>query len=769
MVVRSGADWNSSDAGDSVAVVGPFGMEPWGEVGFREERWLPARLLRTEFTPKKAIARATAYMSGLGISELYVNGGKVGSDVLSPGLTEYPKRTLYVTYDVTRHMRPGSNAVGVMLGNGRYFGPRENNPTFARTYGFPKVLLQIEVEYTDGTRDTMVSDTSWKLSTDGPVRGNNEYDGEVYDARKELTDWARPGFAAKGWEPASEVSAPSPALTAQMAEPIRITETIKPVKVTKLKPGVYVFDMGQNMVGWCRLHVAGPKGTTVKLRHAETIEKDGSLYVANLRSAKAEDLYTLKGQGAETWEPRFTYHGFRFVEVTGYPGVPTLASIEGRVVHDAMESAGSFETSNTLLNKIHRNTYWGVRGNYRSIPTDCPQRDEREGWMGDRSQVSRSETYLFNVAAFYSKWMTDIADAQREDGAISDVSPAYWPLYNNDVTWPSTFVLLPGTLYEQYGDTRVIARDYDAMKKWMTLMQSFLQEDLLPKDTYGDWCVPPESPELIHSKDPARQTNKTLLSTAYFHYLALKMSDYAKIIHRDADVAEWDKLAKRLKTAFEKKFFKPEAGLYDNGTQTSSLLPLAFNMTETSQRDRVLDALVKRIHTESHDHIGTGLVGAQWLMRVLSDNGQADLAYTIATQKTYPGWGYMVEKGATTVWELWNGDTADPAMNSGNHVMQIGDLTIWMYEYLGGIRPDPAQPGYKHFLVRPTPPRGLDWVKVTRKTLYGEIQSSWKREAGKLQLTVVVPPNTTATVYVPGESTPREVESGTFTFTGKAE
>jgi alpha-L-rhamnosidase len=753
-------------AAGQVKVVGPYGMAPWGEVGFTEERWLPGRMLRKEFDTAKPVSRATAYVSGMGLFEMYLNGAKIGADVLSPGLTEYPKRALYVAYDVTAALRKGRNAVGVMLGNGRYYGPRATVPTFAKTFGYPKLLFQMQIEYRDGSTSRVVSDGSWRLTTEGPVRGNNEYDGEVYDARREPEGWARPGFDESRWSAAAVVAPAAAVLSAQMAEPMRVTGTLKAVKVTQPRPGVFIYDMGQNMVGWCRLRVAGMKGTTVKLRHAETLARDGTLYTANLRSARAEDEYTLKGGGVETWEPRFTYHGFRYVEVTGYPGTPKLDAIEGRVVHDAMEPAGSFESSNALLNRIHKNTYWGVRGNYRSIPTDCPQRDERQGWMGDRSQVSRGETYLFDVAAFYSKWMTDIADAQREDGAISDVNPSYWPLYNNDVTWPSTFVLVPGVLYEEYGDTRVIERNYDAMKKWMGLMQGFMKDDLLSKDTYGDWCVPPESPELIHSKDPARQTDRTLLSTAYFHLLSRKMSEYAKLIGRPEDERGFAGLAERLRAAFEKKFFNSQRGLYDNGTQTSSLLPLAFGMTAEGERNRVIDALVKRIHDESHDHIGTGLVGAQWLMRVLSDSGHADLAYTIATQKSYPGWGYMLEKGATTVWELWNGDTADPAMNSGNHVMQIGDLTIWMYEYLGGIRPDPAKPGFKHIIVRPTVPAGLDSVSVVRRTLYGEVRSSWRRTGSSVTLRITVPPNTGAAVYVPGEANAREVEPGAYEFTG---
>ena len=758
------SDWEGTgfdDSGWSAAKeLGPFGMAPWGEVGFMEERALPARILRKEFEAPGKPRRATAFVSGLGLFELYVNGSKIDDHVLSPGLTDYDKRIQYVTFDVTPQLTAGRNAIGLMLGNGRYHAPRTGAPDGTRNFGDPKALLQLEIEYPDGTTAQVVTDETWKLTTAGPIRANNEYDGEEYDARMELKGWSLPGFDDSRWQAPQLVSAPAGLMVAQMAEPLRVIETIRPVTVKRLRPGVFIVDMGQNMVGWCRLKVTGAKGTRVMLRHAETLRDNGELYVENLRSAQATDLYTLKGGGPEMWEPRFTYHGFRYVEVTGYPGELPLAAIEGRVVHDAMTQVADFTTSNPLLNHLHKNIYWGVRGNYRSIPTDCPQRDERQGWLGDRSTVSRSESYLFDVAAFYTKWMNDLEDSQRPDGSIPDVSPAYWVIYNDDVTWPSTFLLVPGMLYDQYGDLRVLERHYPALKKWIEHMRGFVKDGLMAKDTYGDWCVPPESPKLIHSQDPARRTNGSLLGTAYFYKMLRQMRRYATLLGRNEDVAEFDAQAATLKDAFLKRFFKAELNQFDNGTQTSAILPLAFDMEPEGTRQAVFDHLVSKIHNESQDHVGVGLIGAQWLMRTLSENGRADLAYKIATQTTYPGWGYMIEKGATTIWELWNGDTADPAMNSGNHVMQIGDVGVWLYEYIAGIRPDPEHPGFKHAILRPYPVEDLAFVKASHKSMYGTIRSNWKRENGRFVLDVGVPANTTVTVFVPARDGANVTESG---------
>jgi alpha-L-rhamnosidase len=507
--------------------------------------------------------------------------------------------------------------------------------------------------------------------------------------------------------------------------------------------------MGQNMVGWCKIKVQGPAGTEVRLRHAETLKPDGNLYTDNLRSAQVTDIYTLKGQGEEVWQPRFTLHGFRYVEVTGFPGKPTLDSLTGCVVGDNLPVTGSFETSNPLLNKIYHNIVWGVRGNYRSIPTDCPQRDERQGWLGDRAEESRGETYFFDNDDLYAKWLQDMVDCQDTNGSVPSVCPAYWKVYVDDVTWASASIVIPEMLRDQFGDERVVAEHYDSAKKWIEHMDGYVTNGIIERDRYGDWCMPPEDPKLIHSKDTNRITHAALLATPFFYNDLLLMEGYAMQLGKTNDAADFKKQAAEMKDAFNKQFLNRDTGQYDNGTPTSSVLPLAFNMVPSDMHKKAFDFLVNKLTTDWHSHIGTGLVGGKYLMRVLTENGRADLAYTIVTQTNYPGWGYMVEHDATTVWELWNGDTGDPGMNSGNHVMLIGDLGIWMYENLAGIKPDPEQPGFKHIIMRPTVVGDLQYVKASHLSPYGWVTSEWHRDENEFEWQIKIPDGTTATVYLP--------------------
>jgi alpha-L-rhamnosidase len=512
---------------------------------------------------------------------------------------------------------------------------------------------------------------------------------------------------------------------------------------------VFIYDLGQNIVGWCRLRVQGPRGTTLTLRHAEALQSDGNLYVANLRSAKAADVYVLKGEGLEVYEPRFTYHGFRYVELRGFPGTPDLSTLEGRVVHDDVRPTGEFVCSDETINRIYRNAVWGIRGNYRSVPTDCPQRDERQGWLGDRSEESRGEMYLFDLALLYAKWVQDMADAQRENGSVPDVAPSYYPFYTDNVTWPSSSIIIPGVLYEMYGDSRPLELNYPAMRRWIDYMCGFLQNGLIDKDQYGDWCVPPESPELIHSNDPARKTAGPLIASAYFYHDLQLIARYATTLGIPEDAARFRNVAAAMREAFNRKYLNTREGYYDNGTQTSCVLPLAFGIPPARRRGPIFRHLVDKIMVESNGHIGTGLIGCQWLMRVLTDNGRADIGYILATRTDYPSWGYMIENDATTIWELWNGNTADPAMNSHNHVMLLGDLLVWLYAHLAGIQPDVGAPGFKHIIMKPQPIEGLSFVRAGHVSPYGEITSHWRREGDTFDWQLRIPPNTTADVHVP--------------------
>jgi alpha-L-rhamnosidase len=725
-----------------------------------ERTRLPARMVRKAFQLSGEPHKATVYVSGLGYFELYVNGKKVGNDVLTPALTDYDKRVYYLTYEVAHLLQRGDNAVGVTIGNGRFYAPRRYIPFPTRTFGFPKVLLQMDIECSDGSCVAVVSDETWKITDQGPIRANNDYDGEEYDARMEELGWTTPGFDDNHWKSAQTVDPPRGKVYAQMSDPIRVTHELKSVRLTQPKPGIFIFDMGQNMVGWCRLSVAGPRGTRITLRHAEVLRPDGMLYLDNLRSARQIDTYTLKGAKNEIYEPRFTYHGFQYVELRGFPGSPTLETLTGMVVSDALEEHAVFATSSAALNQIYRNVLWGDRGNYRSIPADCPQRDERQGWLGDRSAESKGESFMFNVSNFYSKWMQDIADSIDSEGRINDLAPAYWPIYNENVVWPASFFIIPKMLYQQYGDIEVIRKQYAAMKRWVRHMQAFIKDNLMPVDVYGDWCVPPKSPTLIHSDDPASQTAPEILGTAYFYHILTLMSEFATIQKLSEDQRLYDDLAIKVKTAFNSKFFDAEANHYGNGSQTSSVLPVALGLAPEVHKRAIVDTLARKIVNSTHGHVGTGLVGSQWLLQTLTSNGYADIAFRIASQITYPGWGYMVSRGATTIWELWNGDTADPAMNSRNHLMLVGDLCTWFYENLAGIKSDQDRPGFKHIFIQPSIVNGLDFVRASHRSLHGEITTEWHKTGTSFTLHLSIPPNTTATVYVPTSNRASIRESG---------
>jgi alpha-L-rhamnosidase len=738
------------DAGWAAAdVLGANGIGPWNTVTLPHDRRLPARHLRTEFDAEQPVVRATAYATGLGYYEMYINGEKVSDRVLEPAVSDYRDHVLYGTFDVTAMLREGRNALGAIVGNGHFFAPRVSVPAPTLDFGLPRFIGQLEIEYADGTVARVVTNEAWKVTDNGPIRENNIYDGEVYDATMDLGAWAEPAYDDSAWQAADRMESPGGVLYPQMIEPHRVTLTLQPATVEEVSPGVHVFDMGQNMVGWIRLRVQGPAGTRVQLRHAEVRNSDGTLNVANMRGAKVTNTYVLRGEGVEEYAPRFTYQGFRYVEVRGWPGTPTRDDLVGEVVHTDMTHHGRFACSNDLINAIKRNLDWGVRGNVRGMPTDCPQRDERQGWLGDIATESKAQSYDFMNASFYRKWLGDIRDAQNDAGSIPDVAPPFWTLHNDNITWPGTYVIVPGWYTGQYGDPQLVENHYATMRKWVLYMAQFLEDGIMPRDTYGDWCVPPEREELIHSEDPARKTAGPVLGTAYYYHILTLMEGFAKDLGKNRDAREFGKMAAASRDAFIRDFYNEESHDFANGTQTASLLALHFGLVPEDDREAIAARLAKKIMEEANGHIATGLVGGQWLMRTLCDHGYGDVAYTIATQDTYPSWGYMVRNGATTLWELWNGNTADPAMNSHNHLMLSGDFGLWLYEYLAGIRNAKDSAAFGQIEIRPYVLGDLTWVEAETETLRGRIAVRWERTDEKFTLNVTIPPNTTAEVALP--------------------
>jgi alpha-L-rhamnosidase len=712
---------------------------------------LSARYLRKEIDLKKQVKSAKVYIMGMGLYELYINGNKIGDQVLAPVPTDYTKNVKYNVFDVTSQLKEGKNMLGTILGNGRFFAMRQDyKPYKIKSFGFPKMALQLFVEYTDGTKDIIRTDDTWKLTTDGPILSNNEYDGEEYDARKEMKGWATTNFDDATWVNARYVQEPGGFYEAQMMPNMKIMGEVKPISIKATAKGTYILDMGQNMVGWLQLKVKGKSGDQITMKFAESLQADGSLYIANLRDAKTTDIYTLKGEGEEIWEPRFIFHGFRFVEISGFPTKPTLDNFVGKVVYDDIKTTGTFESSDATMNQIFKNAWWGISGNYKGMPIDCPQRNERQPWLGDRTTGAYGESFLFDNQTLYAKWLDDIKYSQTQDGGLPDVAPAFWRYYGDNVTWPGTYITVGDMLYQQFGDAEVIKKQYPSMKKWMVYMEeNYLQNDLMDKDKYGDWCVPPESLELIRSKDPARLTDGQLLSSAFYYQLLNIMKKFAKIANAESDITYYDDLTARIKKAFNAKFLNTEKNYYANNTVTANVLPLAFGMVPENLIDKVFQNMVHEVEVTKNGHISTGVIGTQFLMRTLTNFGRGDLAFKLASNKTYPSWGYMVENGATTIWELWNGNTADPTMNSQNHVMLLGDLLIWYYENMAGIKSNPETPGFKQIIMKPDFNAGLTFVNASYESIYGLIKSDWKKNKNTLEWKITIPANSSAVVYLP--------------------
>ena len=724
---------------------------------------LAARYLRKDFALQGEVANARMYVSGMGVYSAYLNGNEIApEELLKPTLSWYSKRVYFNTYDMTEMLQQGDNAIGIILEGGRYTTIRYDvkNPNWDGTenafgFGTPRLLLQLEVTYKDGQKETIVSDETWKITNRSPIRTANEYDGETYDENFELGDWNKTGYDDSAWLEAELVETPEGQLSAQPNPNITVMEKLKPVSVFQ-KGDKWYLDMGQNMVGFINIKVHGQQpGDVITLRFAELLTPDSTLYTANLRGAECTDHYIVANNSKLStlnstlnWHPMFVYHGFRYVEISGLREMPNLDDFEGWVIYDEMPVTGSFETSNKIINAVYHNAYWGIRGNYRSMPTDCPQRDERMGWTGDRTTGNYGESYIFDNHQLYAKWLTDADDCQWDNGSLPNVIPPYWRGYTDNMTWPGAVVTATDMLYTRFGDEGPIREHYDALKKWMLHMKNdYMRGGLMPRDTYGDWCMPPESLELIHSSDPTRITDATVLSTPFYCYLCGKLAKFAEVLGLDEDVAFFQQEITTATVAFNDKYFNRVTGVYANNTVTANILPLWFGMVPKGLEDKVLASIVDKTENECGGHVSTGVVGIQQLMRCLTEYGRGDLAFKIASNDTYPSWGYMYRNGATTIWELWNGNTADPSMNSGNHVMLLGDLILWEYEYLGGIRA--LEPGYSKIQLKPYPIEGLDFVNCTYISVSGRIKSNWKREGNHFEWEFVIPANTKAEVCLP--------------------
>lgn len=710
-----------------------------------DHRRLPARMLRREFKIGKSIANATIFISGLGFYELYLNGKKVGNRVMDPTHSNYDKRVTFVTFDVTKYVKQGQNAMGVILGNGRFFSPRVLIPVKTPTFGYPKMLMQMQIKYSDGTSALIVSDSKWKITDKGPIRSNSEFDGEEYDANMEQPGWNRVGFDDDNWQPVHLVSAPKGKLVAQMQEPMRIVETLKPKAIYRSQSGDYVVDFGENLYGMCRIKVKGPKGTKIVIRTAFDIDSTGNVNLAPNRSALSKDIYILKGKGVEVWAPRFRGQGTRYAEITGWPGSLKKEDIEFLAVQSDLEKTGEFTCSNELVNKIYANMLRTVRMQERGLPMD-PDRDERQAWLSVSEKTSETEGYMYNVAAFYNNFLSETRSSQREDGCLSEAG-SLWLWNTKDPCWPAVITTTPWSCYYMYGDRRVLSDNYPAMKRWVLFLEKNIDSDFVyRKGTYSDWV---DAYSMDKKTSDNGGTSRELLSTAYMYYDCKTVEKTAEFLGKNEDAVYFKEVAGKVREAFLKTFFDSVRHTYSSETQTSYVLPLAFGLIPPKYHQAVVDNLINDIIVQHDGHLTVGCVGIKWLMQTLTSIGHTDVAYTILTQTTRPGWGYMVSKGGTSIWERWDRDTRDPGMNGQSQTILAGYLGAWMYQTLGGINYDIKKPGFKNMIMHPEPVKDLKWVKASFESLYGLIGSEWNYQNEIFNWKVTVPPNTTATVYIP--------------------
>jgi alpha-L-rhamnosidase len=743
---QEGCGWSRSNLTDGLNLIG------------EDEEGHEALLFRKEIEIDRKVKFATAFICGLGYSELNINGKKVGNHVLDPGFTNYSKEVLYVTYDVTDYFKKGKNCIGIILGGGWY------DPATPDVWGFhiapwvapPKLLLNVVLEFADGTQTVIVSDQTWKVST-GPIVFNSIRGGEYYDARLEKPGWNLPGYIETGWNAVKKVPPPGGNLVSQHLPPIRATRLISPISLTEPLPGIYVYDIGENIAGWVRLNIRGESGDTVSLFYNEQLNSNGTvLYGPHSWWTYGHfqtDKFISCGKGLETFEPRFTYHGFRYIQVNGLKNKPVLNDLKGVCVHTDPVPAGEFSCSNPEINKVQELIIRAQLNNLHSIPTDCPHR-EKIGWMGDGLITMEEAICNFEMSEFYSKWFRDMLDAQEADGHVPPIVPnPGWieatsaknprgaiPVFS-DPWWGGAVLMVPWNLYLYYGDRRYLETGYDAMKAYVDWIGT-RTTDYIFVASLGDWIEPA-------AFSGAKVTPKDQIGTSAYFYFARFMSRIAIMLDKSDDAEKYSMLAKNILESFNKKFFNAQTGQYTDYSQLAQVIPLLFGIVPEGKDKLVEDQLINLITKKNNNHLSTGFIGTPLLFKLLTQLGYADLAYTIATQEDQPGWFYMLRNGATTTWEVW--DAMAQVDHSRDHPA-FGSIGAWYYQSLAGIQPDPEGPGFKKIIIKPEVVGDLTWARAYYYSIHGKISCGWKREMGKLTLNIEVPVNTSARVYIPADS-----------------
>ncbi|MFD0710395.1 glycoside hydrolase family 78 protein [Paenibacillus sp. GCM10027626] len=740
-----------------------------------KEQPKPTIYLRRGFQVTKAIRRATVYATALGVYQLYLNGERVGDDVFSPEWTDYHVRVQYQTYDVSAMLQQGENAVGAIVGQGWYAG-------YIGMYGYqkygmdPSFMMQLNIEYEDGTTANVATDAAWRASF-GKIICSDLQMGETIDARKEIPDWNNIGCNENGWAPVDFMYDYRGWLVSQLSRTIRVTERRKPKSVSKLPDGRVLIDIGQNMAGWIKVTLTGEAGSGCTFRFGEVLDAEGELYTENLRFARQTDSYICRGGGSEIFEPSFTYHGFRYVEVSGSDFI--IEDVEAIVVHSDLPQSGQLETSNPLLNQLISNVRWTQRANFMSVPTDCPQRDERHGWTGDAQIFAATAAYNMDVSAFFAKWMVDLEDAQQPTGAFTDFAPfIFGPKteFNNDFTythtassgWADAPIIIAWAMYQTYGDKRLLSKHYDAMRRWVAFNER-QHPDGIRRDIpqYGDWLSVNERPfeEVIaefgrmvshHSTTPY-----DIFSTAYMAYNAKLLANIAEVLGKNEERERLLVRFAHICQAFTAEFVSAD-GKIKGDTQTAYAMALEMELLPEELRPQVLNRLIEKIKTAGM--ATTGFHGTKFMMNMLANYGYTELAYELLLREQYPSWLYSVHQGATTIWERWDGWTHErgfqrPGMNSFSH-FAFGSVGEWMYRHIGGIDLDPSGPGYKKIRIDPKLGGGLTSASCCYDSLYGAIEVEWRRQGNTFDMKLTIPANTTAEVAIPSIAGSEVLESG---------